>query len=271
MQVNAGHDLNLRNTPLLAREVPEIVEASIGHALIADALYLGLAGDRAALRAGVPRRGGRRARDAVIVLRALVVVPLAGCFLFPRKSSCPMDRVVVLATQDDVAAFAGCKRAVGLSIRTGAAIDVSPLGELDEITGDLAIGPTVGVESITLRVRRVGGSVRATGNTSLFGLFLPLLEHAGRIDVDANARLATLSARRLAGVTESIIITDNRALALVDLPALVVVGNELVISGDPALELVDMPRLARASAVRLDGDPKLAPAVIDRLRRAAPP
>jgi len=43
MKVNAGHDLNLRNTPLLAREVPEIDEASIGHALIADALYLGFA------------------------------------------------------------------------------------------------------------------------------------------------------------------------------------------------------------------------------------
>jgi pyridoxine 5-phosphate synthase len=43
MKVNAGHDLNLRNTPLLAREVPEIVEASIGHALLADALYIGLA------------------------------------------------------------------------------------------------------------------------------------------------------------------------------------------------------------------------------------
>ncbi|MBP9088559.1 MAG: pyridoxine 5'-phosphate synthase [Kofleriaceae bacterium] len=42
MQVNAGHDLNLLNTPTVAREVPEIVEASIGHALIADALYLGL-------------------------------------------------------------------------------------------------------------------------------------------------------------------------------------------------------------------------------------
>jgi pyridoxine 5-phosphate synthase len=43
LEVNAGHDLNLRNTPLLARIVPEIVEASIGHALLADALYLGLA------------------------------------------------------------------------------------------------------------------------------------------------------------------------------------------------------------------------------------
>jgi len=42
LKVNAGHDLNLRNTPLLARMVPEIVEASIGHALLADALYLGI-------------------------------------------------------------------------------------------------------------------------------------------------------------------------------------------------------------------------------------
>jgi len=42
MQVNAGHDLNLENTPRIARDIPEIAEVSIGHALIADALYLGL-------------------------------------------------------------------------------------------------------------------------------------------------------------------------------------------------------------------------------------
>ena len=41
--VNAGHDLDLHNTPLLAREVPEMLEVSIGHALLADALYVGLA------------------------------------------------------------------------------------------------------------------------------------------------------------------------------------------------------------------------------------
>lgn len=41
--VNAGHDLNLHNLPSLARAVSEILEVSIGHALIADALYLGLA------------------------------------------------------------------------------------------------------------------------------------------------------------------------------------------------------------------------------------
>jgi pyridoxine 5-phosphate synthase len=40
--VNAGHDLNLENLPVLGREVPELQEVSIGHALLADALYLGL-------------------------------------------------------------------------------------------------------------------------------------------------------------------------------------------------------------------------------------
>jgi pyridoxine 5-phosphate synthase len=43
MKVNAGHDLDLRNMPLVAREVPEIIEVSIGHALLCDALYIGLA------------------------------------------------------------------------------------------------------------------------------------------------------------------------------------------------------------------------------------
>jgi len=40
--VNAGHDLNRSNLPDFVREVPGLLEVSIGHALIADALELGL-------------------------------------------------------------------------------------------------------------------------------------------------------------------------------------------------------------------------------------
>ncbi len=40
--VNAGHDLDLHNLPTLARALPELAEVSIGHALLADALYVGL-------------------------------------------------------------------------------------------------------------------------------------------------------------------------------------------------------------------------------------
>lgn len=40
--INAGHDLNLQNLAYFRRMVPNLLEVSIGHALISDALYLGL-------------------------------------------------------------------------------------------------------------------------------------------------------------------------------------------------------------------------------------
>lgn len=42
MGINAGHDLNSMNLPFLIQSIPYIDEVSIGHALICDALYLGL-------------------------------------------------------------------------------------------------------------------------------------------------------------------------------------------------------------------------------------
>ncbi|NCB09350.1 MAG: pyridoxine 5'-phosphate synthase [Bacteroidia bacterium] len=42
IDVNAGHDLNLDNLNFLFKNIPNLKEVSIGHALIADALYLGL-------------------------------------------------------------------------------------------------------------------------------------------------------------------------------------------------------------------------------------
>jgi pyridoxine 5-phosphate synthase len=40
--VNAGHDLNLENLSYFKNNIPNLLEVSIGHALISDALYLGL-------------------------------------------------------------------------------------------------------------------------------------------------------------------------------------------------------------------------------------
>ena len=42
MGLNAGHDLDLDNLQYFAQQIPDLLEVSIGHALIADALYLGL-------------------------------------------------------------------------------------------------------------------------------------------------------------------------------------------------------------------------------------
>ncbi len=40
--INAGHDLDLHNLQYFAQTIPNLLEVSIGHALVSDALYLGL-------------------------------------------------------------------------------------------------------------------------------------------------------------------------------------------------------------------------------------
>jgi pyridoxine 5-phosphate synthase len=40
--INAGHDLNLTNLSFFRQHIPSLLEVSIGHALISDALYYGL-------------------------------------------------------------------------------------------------------------------------------------------------------------------------------------------------------------------------------------
>ncbi|MBR6270441.1 MAG: pyridoxine 5'-phosphate synthase [Bacteroidales bacterium] len=42
LELNAGHDLNLDNLRYFAQTIPSLSEVSIGHALISDALYMGL-------------------------------------------------------------------------------------------------------------------------------------------------------------------------------------------------------------------------------------
>jgi pyridoxine 5-phosphate synthase len=40
--INAGHDLDLQNLKFFSDNIPGLLEVSIGHALICDAIYLGL-------------------------------------------------------------------------------------------------------------------------------------------------------------------------------------------------------------------------------------
>lgn len=41
IEINAGHDLNLENLKYFATNIPGLLEVSIGHALVSDALYYG--------------------------------------------------------------------------------------------------------------------------------------------------------------------------------------------------------------------------------------
>jgi pyridoxine 5-phosphate synthase len=40
--INAGHDLDLENLPYFSKHIPNLLEVSIGHALICDSIHLGL-------------------------------------------------------------------------------------------------------------------------------------------------------------------------------------------------------------------------------------
>lgn len=42
LDINAGHDLSLENIKFFKQSIPNLAEVSIGHALIAESLYLGL-------------------------------------------------------------------------------------------------------------------------------------------------------------------------------------------------------------------------------------
>lgn len=204
------------------------------------------------------------------VLAAALLLP--GC-LFARggdSNACPQDRVMKVGLQEEVGKLAGCTKLTGIEIRTGATLDVLPLRELEEITGDISIGPTVGVDTIAFNgLLRVGGTIRVVSNGSLRGLFFPRLESVGRIEVENNVVLTTIAVPRLTSVENSIVIANNHGLELVSAGVLSSVGGELVIVDHPKLNLVELPRLSQLQSVRLENNPKLPEEVADKLRSSA--
>lgn len=204
---------------------------------------------------------------------SVLLLVLAGC-PGPRSPSapkCPLDRTWVIAGQDDVEALAGCTTASAVTIRSGATITLGPLRTLETITGDLLIGPTVGMEELALlELREVGGSVRVVSNGSLRGMFLPRLERAGRVSVEGNAALTTISLPRLQTVPGSLVITEDASLELIDLSALVTVGKDLVIAGNHKLSLIEADKLTTVLEVRVEDNRALPEEQVQALRAKTP-
>jgi hypothetical protein len=219
-----------------------------------------------------------------LALAAAVTLAGAGCGGSPASSAttgtagtpatgttadCPVDRPVLLARRADLARIAPCTALAGVVIRTAAPLQTSALRGLVTITGDLVIGPTVAVDEVTLAgLRAVDGAIRIVGNGLLRGVFLPRLEHAGRIEIDGNAVLTTISMPHLQGVRGALRITDNAQLELVEVSALTAIDGELVIERSPRLALVEAAQLRRAGSVQLEL-PALPADVAARLRAVA--
>jgi hypothetical protein len=190
----------------------------------------------------------------------------------PGAPRCPLDRTILLDSQAAVERFAGCRTASSITIRTGAELDLSPLGALETITGDFVVGPTIGLEELFLReLRSIGGTLRVSANNQLRGVLLPRLEQAGRISIEGNASLTTVSMPRLAQVLGSLVITEDGSLELVALPALTRIGKDLVIAGNPVLGLVQADRLTEVLEVRIEGNRQLPAEQVEALRAIAKP
>lgn len=205
---------------------------------------------------------------------AIAIGVLAGCpgTRTVGTPSCPMDRTVVISSQEDVDRFAACTTASSLTIRTGASISLAPLRALETITGDLAVGPTVGLEELAFpELREVGGAVKVASNGSLRGMFLPRLERAGRIEIEANASLTTIALPRLEAASGSILILENGVLELLDLSALVTVGKDMLIADNPVLALIEAGKLEQISELRVERNRALPPDQVDGIRAKTPP
>jgi hypothetical protein len=187
-----------------------------------------------------------------------------------RARNCPLDRAAELGLQEDVVKLAGCTVLQGITIRTGASIDVAPLSELEEITGDLSIGPTVAVDEAAFNsLLHVGGTIRVASNSALRGLFFPRIERIGRAEIENNAMLTTISLPRLTNVDGALVIADNGGLELISAPLLATVGKELVIAGHRRLNLVEMSHVTSVETIRIEGNPSLPGDVVDKLTSAS--
>lgn len=208
---------------------------------------------------------------------ASALLVLAGC-PGPRSPgssgtpACPTDRTVVISSQEDVERFAACTTASSLTIRTGATITLAPLRELVSITGDLSVGPTVGMEELALaELREVGGTIHVMSNGSMRGVFLPRLERAGRIAIEANVSITTVAMPRLTTVSGSCMISENSLLELVDLSGLTEVGKDLVLTSNPNLTLIEAGKLERVQEVRVEGNRTLPAEQVEGIRAKTPP
>lgn len=154
--------------------------------------------------------------------------------------------------------YAHCSELHSLAVRSGAAVDFAVLANLTSVTGDVRIGPSLGITEISLpKLQSVGGVLRVTGNTIVSGLYAKLLQHIGMLEITDNATLSTLALSALQRVTGDVTIARNGDLGTVLAPRWTAVGGVFRLQSCRSLEFVEIAPGFAAAAVQISDIPKL--------------
>lgn len=178
---------------------------------------------------------------------------------------CAQVGTTVVRDQADADRLAGCAVVRGDLVVAGAGeIDLTPLGALVRIEGNLHVGPTLALNSIdgfgALQV--VGGHLELVENFSATGAYFGALERVGgSVRVRANPGFDNVALGRLAAVGASVWVVDNPSLARLDIGAVVQVGRDLVVTDNPLLESMPVAESVLVGGTR----------IIARLRGASKP
>lgn len=201
----------------------------------------------------------------------LLLASLAACSAPQQRGEpqCNPDAKIVLGGQDDVDAARGCLTIESLTIRTGAALDLSPLKRLHVVLGDVSVGPSVALEELQLPQLYSVGTLTIAGNNDLHGVILPKLASARGIRIENNIALATVRLPALAKVSGDFVVATHGELGLLDASALETIGGELWILDNGKLTLVEAAQLQHAAGVRIDGNAMLDAQVVGALRAKA--
>lgn len=200
-----------------------------------------------------------------------VAIWVGACGGAPPRGApqCSPDAKIVLGGQDDVDAARGCLTIESLTIRTGTALDLSPLHKLHVVLGDVQVGPSVALAELTLPQLYSAGTITIAGNGDMHGVVLPKLASARTIRIEGNVALTTITLPALAKVGGDLVIAGHPELGLLDVPSLETVGGELRVIDNGKLTLVEAGKLQRAAGVRVENNAMLDAQAVDALRAKA--
>jgi hypothetical protein len=159
-------------------------------------------------------------------MRRLLVslVAILGCAGVSKKPADACRGDGEFFENQQLARYEGCREILGSIVIQGSAIDdLSPLGSVRRLRGDLVLGPSYALKAAPHlgRLQHIEGSLRVIKNRTLEGLYLgSLVRVDGDVVVEDNFALRTVSLHALRTLKGEVVIRNNRSLSRVDLSVL---------------------------------------------------